>query len=245
VSKRTGIVIPSGRKFIERLIDHVTWFFVSRVSILRVCHSLIWMIYFAVYECISFCNSCRRQRERDFLKMDSCATSPWELSTFLVFVMLQFFFIYIMPLSVCELIKTQIWRLQRYHFLICHIYFTHDFFVIIDTCYIHLLIVHRILYHLWSTVTSVWTVIGSWMDRLVKGGERHLFSGVTIEPSCDWSGFGMSTNPDRSNYCWNHRKKSILICTVERVKEQGYCSTRRKRTNVFSVLLTWPNLRRR
>ena len=72
------------------------------------------------------------------------------------------------------------------------------------------------------------------MDKLVKGRERHLFSAVRIEPSCDRSGFGMSTNPDRSNYCWNHRKKSILICTVETIKE--YCSGRRKRTIVFCVL---------
>jgi hypothetical protein len=74
------------------------------------------------------------------------------------------------------------------------------------------------------------------MDRLVKGRERHLFNRVRIEPSCDWSGFGMSTNPDRSNYCWNHRKKSILICTVEVITEQGYCSRGRKRTNVCIVL---------
>jgi hypothetical protein len=74
------------------------------------------------------------------------------------------------------------------------------------------------------------------MDKLVKGRERRLFNRVRIERSCDWSGFGMSTNPDRSNYCWNHRKKSILICTVETVKEQGYCSRRRKRTNILSVL---------
>jgi recombinational DNA repair protein RecR len=63
-----------------------------------------------------------------------------------------------------------------------------------------------------------------------------LVSSVRIELSCDWSGFGMSTNTDRCDYCWNHRKKSVLICTVETVKDQGYCSRRRRRMNGFSVL---------
>ena len=63
-----------------------------------------------------------------------------------------------------------------------------------------------------------------------------LVSSVRIGRSCDWSGFGMSTNPDRCNYCWNHRKKSVLICAVGTVKERGYRGTGRKRMNVFSVL---------
>lgn len=72
------------------------------------------------------------------------------------------------------------------------------------------------------------------MDIDRKRSERRVC--ISVGRCCDWSEFGMSTDADRSNYCWNHRKKTAIIRTVGTVNEQEFPTAGCKRTNVCRVL---------